>query len=628
MSRPLSPSGRRLLGAMLAATVVAFGVWAALETVSATDLYWAMAAGRHIVTHHEIPRTDVFSYTYAGAPWSNQEWVTQVLLWELFAHGGGTAVALFRIGMTVGLVCLAAWLGRRRGASPVAATGMACAAAVICRPNLDIRPHLFQFLGTLLLIGLVDAYRRGRERPLALLPLLMAVWANVHFSVVFGLGVLGLLAAAETAKALLGAPDALPRRRALRLDAAAAAAAAASLLNPQGVHALLFPFTLLGADRVWRQEIIEWAPPVLFERGQLFGSALLGYYLVAQVLLAVLALVASPRRFDWSNALVVAATAAMALAARRFGPLFALVAAPFGALNLTLVARGLAVRTVRQAVAVALACAAAIGTLARFTVPYVRARYAPGLFAGMSQQWIFPTGAVEFLNLNRLPGRLAHIYQWGGYVMFAAPERPVFIDGRGHTVYPGSFYREYLKLEQAESDWSEVLDRHGVSLVLWPSTNLAMGQFALLPQQLRRSPDWRLVYDDGQAAVFAHTQRGREWVDAYTGLRLAYPDTLPAQLFLADAYFAANQFERARRHTQATLARFGALGRADASPLERQVLAIAERGGSPLAWFHVAMNRDVRNDADGAAAAYRTALERGLPEPHAAYARERLAALP
>jgi len=172
----------RLVPAMLGATLVAFGVWTALEPVGATDLYWLMAAGRWIVGHREIPQIDVFSYTYAGAPWTNQEWLTQILFWELFEHGGGTAVALFRIVTTTAIVCLAAWLGVRRGAAPVAAAATACAAAVVSRPNLDIRPHLFQFLGTLLLIGLVDACRRGGGlRPLVLLPLLVVVWVNAHF---------------------------------------------------------------------------------------------------------------------------------------------------------------------------------------------------------------------------------------------------------------------------------------------------------------------------------------------------------------------------------------------------------------------------------------------------------------
>ncbi len=627
MSRQLSAPAQRGVLVLLGITVVAFGVWAALEPVTATDLYWAMATGRYIVSHGEIPRTDVFSYTYAGAPWSNQEWLSQILLYEVFTHGGGTAVAIYRIVVTVVLVVLAAWLGWRRGASPLAATLMACGAAVVCRPSLDIRPQLLQFLGTLLLIGLVDAYRRSpRARTLALLPLLLAVWVNTHFSFIFGLGVLALLAAAETARSLLGLPDALARRHALWLAVAAVAAAAACLVNPHGLHALLFPFSLLGADDLWRKEIIEWWPPVLFQRGQVFTTAFLGYYLVAQLVLALLALAVRPRRFDWSNALVVVTTAVMALGARRFGPLFALVAAPFGAVNLTLVARGLALRARWQAAAVGLACVAAIAVLARNTLEEVRGLYGSGLFAGMSQQWALPEGAVEFLHRNPLPGRLAHLYQWGGYVMFWAPEHAVFIDGRGHTVYPGSFYLEYKRLEDGAPDWAEVLERHGVSLVLWPSQSLAFAQYVILLQQLHRSRDWRVVYDDGQAAVFAHTERGREWTEAFTGLRLEYPDNLRAQLFLSDAYFAAGEFERSRRHTQATLARYG-VSTAEESPTARQMLGIAERTGSPIAWFHVALSRDVRNDTAGAAGAYRAALERGLPESHAAYAREAIARL-
>src|SRR6185436_2664167 len=127
---------------------------------------------------------------------------------------------------------------------------------------------------------------------------------------------------------------------------------------------------LLGSDELWRKEIIEWAPPVLFRRGEPFTTAFLGYYLVGQLLLALGALVMRPRRFDWSNGLVVVTTAAMALGARRFGPLFALVAAPFGAVNLTLIARGLALRTAWQAAAVALACVATLGVLARSTLAY------------------------------------------------------------------------------------------------------------------------------------------------------------------------------------------------------------------------------------------------------------------
>jgi len=68
--------------------------------------------------------------------------------------------------------------------------------------------------------------------------------------------------------------------------------------------------------------------------------------------------------------------------------------------------------------------------------------YADGLFEGMVREWVFPRGAVEFLERNPLPGRLFHVYAWGGYLLYRLPDRPVFIDGRAHTVYPAEFFRE------------------------------------------------------------------------------------------------------------------------------------------------------------------------------------------
>lgn len=610
------------LRAVLGATLVVHGVWVALETVAATDLYWAMATGRYIVAHGRVPDADVFSFTYAGAPWANQEWLTQVLFWELYRLGGGTALAVLRIVATVGLLALAVRLGRGRGAGLAAAVATACAAAYVCRPNLDIRPHLFLFLWTLVVLGVVDAYRRGAgTRVLAWLPVVFLLWVDTHFSFVFGLGVVGLLAAVETARAFLGGPDVPSRARALRLDAAVAASFAACLVNPQGVRALVFPFSLLGADALWRKEIIEWAPPVLFRTGEAYTSAFLGWLLVAHTVLALLVLVTQPRRFDWGNALVVATTAAMALGARRFGPLFALVAAPFGAANLSLLARRRVPPARWHAVAAGAAGAAAVAALVWTSAPYVRANYRSGLFAGMSRQWMFPHHAADFLTRNPLPARLAHLYQWGGYLMFAMPDRRVFIDGRGHTVYPASLYVEYLDLEYARPGWPAVLDRWQASLVLWPSTGLAFGQYALLPAQLDRSPAWVRIYDDGDAVVFAHRERGRAWADAFADFRLEYPEAYRAQLFLADAYFAAHQFDRARRHLQAVNERFGHVATGP-TPLERQVLARAEARRDPLAWFHVGMYREVRHDGPGAAEAYRTALAAGLGEPHAAYARE------
>ena len=183
----------------------------------------------------------------------------------------------------------------------------------------------------------MDAYRRGAHATLlALLPPTMALWSNLHASFIYGLGTLVLLAGGELLKAARRLPDApMPLSRAFGLAAAVVVAGFACLLNHEGTRAFTFPFEILRAEGEWRTGIVEWLPPVLF-RNAAFNPASFGPFVVAQAVLAVAVLLAAARRFDLSDSAHVAMTGVMAFSARRFVPLFALVAVPFAAKNLAI----------------------------------------------------------------------------------------------------------------------------------------------------------------------------------------------------------------------------------------------------------------------------------------------------
>jgi hypothetical protein len=259
----------------------------------------------------------------------------------------------------------------------------------------------------------------------------------------------------------------------------------------------------------------------------------------------------------------------------------------------------------------------------------VRQMHAEGLFARMTDNSFFPQDAVEFLRLNTLAGRLFHRYAWGGYLTFHLPERKVFIDGRAHMVYPAEFYREDLAVEFGSPAWSAVLDRYQVALVLWPSgARAAAGDRVALLRQLLESESWRRIYDDGDAVIFAHVERGSAWIERYLAFQLLYPDVPRAQFFLGIAYLDGRQFERARLHLTDLLRRFPT-GASIVREAEEHALATARSGDLPAAWFAVGFFREVLGDGPGAVQAYATAVERGVPEPDASYARaalERLAA--
>ena len=614
---------------LVAATLVLYAAYAALQTSIATDVWWALAAGRYILEHGAVPRVDVFSYTYSGAPWVNGEWLSQVLFYAIYRWGGGVSLAVFKIAMAAAFYAVAAWMAWRRSGSLVCAVAVT-ASVVGCRTFFDIKSDLFLFAGTLALMAIVDAYRRGaRTTSLVVLPVMFALWVNLHFSFVYGLGVLGLLAGTEVVKAWLRLPGALPGARAWPLVGAAIAALLACLVNPYGIHALTYPFAILDRGNAWRAGVTEWLPTLLFQEAP-HNAAFFGWYFTAQCLLAVAALLVAPHRFDIGNAPHVVLTAVMALGARRFVGLFALVAAPFGATNLAILWDHLSVRAplrsvgprARGAIA-ALLCAIVVTVLALRGIPELRRSYGEGFFAGTVQESYFPSGAVEFLNRNPLPGRLFHLYTWGGYIMFQT-RREVFSDGRGHLVYPDAFYEEESIAEYGSPGWADVLDRRGVSVIVWPSTATAEGVYRSVLDMLARSPQWVRVYDDTRSAVFAHVDRGRAWVDGYRSVTLDYPDEPHARLFLAEQHLAANRFEAARLLMQGSLRR---LARPGPNAQLDQLTQRARESQAPEVWFQVAFFRDVREERAAASEAYAAALAHGLGEPKAAYAREAIVRL-
>jgi hypothetical protein len=623
-----APASRAIaVRALLLVTVAALALYAGLGSIRALDLWWHMATGRYIVEEKSLPRVDVFSHTYEGAPWFNGESLSEVILFLTYREGGETALVAFKLAVVGAAFLLAGWIGWRRSASPVLAVAALVPAAYVCRPFFDIRPDLFLYLGTLGLLALLESYRRRPRRSLLFaLPVWFAIWVNVHFSFTYGLGVLFVYAGTELVRARLGARDALPAHDAWGLAGAAAAAVVACLANPHGVRTLVFPFEILATDNVWRKDIVEWTAPVLFTEGFL-NPALFGPYLLAQALLALLALVVAPRRFDVAAAINVAVTAAMALSARRFVPLFALVAAPFAASNLAQLRDWLAPWTKPRAprwlgtAAIVTLCAAVVADLSARTVRDGRQRFANGVFAGMTDLASLPVGAAEFLDRNPLPGRLFHPYTWGGYLMFST-RRKVFIDGRGHTVYPDDFYWEDSAVEYGWPNWEAILDRREVGLIVWPSRSKGLGAaFELFIS----SGNWRPVYDDGQSTVLAHVERGRPWIDGLRDLTLSYPDNPRAQVFLADAHYAAQHFESARRLMQDALQRLPGQG-VPSAPLDR-LLETARATNEPEMWFRVGFYRDVRGERAEAVEAYRAALARGVPEPFASYAQAALARL-
>ncbi len=180
------------LNRLWAFLAVALPVLAALiANLSSVDLTYHLRAGEGILATGAIPRVDEWTFTAAGAPWTDQQWGAQVVLELAYRLGGWTGLAVLRAAL-VGVVfgCLFV-IGRRRGLDPRTAALLTLAAFLVSAVALALRPQLLG-MALFAVVLLLVVERRTHPRALWAVPVIVAVWANLHGSFFLGPLVLGL----------------------------------------------------------------------------------------------------------------------------------------------------------------------------------------------------------------------------------------------------------------------------------------------------------------------------------------------------------------------------------------------------------------------------------------------------
>jgi hypothetical protein len=225
--------------------------------------------------------------------------------------------------------------------------------------------------------------------------------------------------------------------------------------------------------------------------GKLFMLALLGT-------LALLAL--SPHRPTFPRLLLILATVAFALQARRNIALLGAVGIPVLALHFDSMWRALPDRRgIRRVFELGARRATTLPIVGVLCVLFVGLALAHGHVLGLQlvpdrlDRREFPIEAVTWARGKHLRGRLFHDFVWGGYILYAWPEQKVFIDG-GADFYGTDLMRTYLETLALEPGWRDTLANREISLVLVPTRSPMVAE-------LSRDGDWQLRYCDATAAL-------------------------------------------------------------------------------------------------------------------------------
>ena len=448
----------RLLTALI---FLAIAVACALTPMQ-TDTWWQLRAGRDMWLARSVLLTDVYSHTSYGSFWLNHEWLAEVIFYGLVKVGGLPALTLFAAALILG-----GWLISWRLATGPIRERFTWTLLALIPASLwwEPRPHAFSLLFIPLTVALLV------KRRLWWLPLVFVIWANCHGGVLLGFVLLGAGLGVQT----LMAPRTWPQA-ALVFFACMLAATA----TPLG---LSFWFEIpKSLARIHLYPLDEWRRPLLMDRRTV------SFWLVAGAF--CYGLVRNRHRLRQSTpgeatlyacALVLLPMSVSAV--RHVGP-FLMVAVP-ALTSLVRIRRPTdgTTQVERPLLNLALIATAALAVVV--TIAWAYARQIPRL------RWT-PVPAGALVALRQCPDNLYNRYDEGGYLLWFAPDRKVFMDGR-QDPFPPALVLEHIQMEVGGSDYRDVFSRHKIRCAYLPTISPTAAQLA--------TAGWRTLYRDANWVV-------------------------------------------------------------------------------------------------------------------------------
>jgi hypothetical protein len=463
----------------------------AVRVPADSDTWWHLQSGRWIVENQAIPRTDPFSHTRFGETWVDHGWLAQIILYLVFDAGSYAGLALLVASLVTAAFSLI-WL-QVQDANRWLRAFVLIIAATTSGVIWAARPQMFSFVMTAAASYLLFRFKRGDQRAIWWMPVLILVWVNTHGGFAVGFILMFAYLFGELGNQILR-NDGMAWREMGRLALVMGICLLVIPLNPNGVQMWAYPFRTVGIG-VLQDFIQEWRTPDFHQ--------LHLHPFIWMLLAALTSLGLSGRRADFTDLTLTALFTYMSLLAGRNVALFALVAAPLIIRHADSALDGwsermgwkerLTVRvrpqgrlfTVLNWVLLGLLCLAALVKISQPINSSVNEE---------AQAESLPVEAVSFLERERPRGPIFNSYNWGGYLIWRLPDYPVFVDGRT-DLYDDAFLREYLSIIHARGEWEAALDSYGINLVLIETESM-------VGRLLVERPGWDRVYHDEMATVF------------------------------------------------------------------------------------------------------------------------------
>ena len=442
-----------------------------------TDTWWHLRSGEYTLNEGMIYQ-DPFSHTKFGEDWTNHSWGSQIIMYAAYELAGNLGLAVLTAALATGGLAL---LYPISVGNPYMRAFVLMFGATAAAVFWSARPQMFSFFLSGLMLFILYKYKREQKDYLWGIPPMMLIWGNLHAGFSIGFIFMGGFIAGEILNNLFNknGAEVVSFKRLRKVILVAMISVPALVVNPYGFDMLLVPFDTVSIGAL-RQYIQEWQSPN-FQGRETWGF-------IALVIALMGALGASRRKLDWADFVLLSGTLFMALLYGRNISVFAVVAVPVLTVHLDsmLEERGWnfkprsRVSRSQSRINTALVVLIVLGVIGN-------------TFAILNKETVdttqrarLPVQAAEFIAAERPAGLMFNSYNWGGYLLWALPDYPVYVDGRT-DLYGSDFLLRWMRAATGQPEWREILDEDGINLVV-------IEQGSGLAERLSEADDWVQIY--------------------------------------------------------------------------------------------------------------------------------------
>jgi hypothetical protein len=435
------------------------------------DIWWHLRNAEALVQNHQLPNFDSYSFTVAGQPWMNHEWLSELPFYFGWKALGLTGILGVEFAVIVAIFLALLYLSYQESRNIKAAVGACCFSVFLATVSFGPRTILLGYLFMMGLLIVLQRFRLKGSAPLWVLPPLFCLWINTHGSWLIGLVVFAIIVGGGLVEFQMGRVESVRWSpvQLRRLVPVWVLSAAAVFINPWGYRLVWYPFDLAFRQKLNVAHVAEWVPVNFHDsRGKL-----------VLVLLAVLLLSALLRRTRWT----------------------------LTELGLVLLGLYSGLTHIRFLFLLAILVAPLLAKVFDFFPPYQPELETPRvnlvamavMIVAMVYFWPssadlerqsqtqYPAEVLPFLQAHPPAGPMLNFYLWGGYLGWHDRSLKAFVDSRVDIFEYSGVLQDYinvLALQQPDA----VFAKYKIRYVLFPPNEP-------LVYALKHGPSWRVLYE-------------------------------------------------------------------------------------------------------------------------------------